>query len=119
MRALASIGPALLLGVVIGCGGGDGYAGGTEGGTTPTPPPSTTPEPNTISLTSAGASPKDITLTGAGKVVFMSADTVQHEIASLPHGAHTDCPMLNGGVLAPGASFTAIFPATPMVCGYH
>src|SRR5687768_18522236 len=82
---------------LITCGGGGG-------GPTPTPNPNPT-NPNTFTITSAGVSPKELTVAPGTRVIFVNNDTRRHDIGSDPHPDHGDCPGINNvGVLNPGQS---------------
>src|SRR3990167_5636499 len=58
----------------------------------------------TITYTSSGFSPDNVTVTSGGKVTFVnnSNDTVQ--VNSTPHPSHTDNSELNVGSVGPGES---------------
>jgi plastocyanin len=84
--------------------------------------PSTTPasETVTIAVTSAGATPKNVTVKPGSQVTFTNNDTVQHQMFSDPHPEHTDCPELDTvGVLAPGQSRQSENLNTVRTCGFH
>lgn len=95
IRAVLRAGIAALAGVLsLSCGGSS----------TPTEPvnPVLT---NTITITAAGVSPKDIQITPGTRVLFMNSDSRAHNMASDPHPEHTDCTEINQiGLLAPGQS---------------
>ncbi len=98
---------------VAGCGGGGGGAP-----TSPTPPP--TGGGTTITITSSGVSPQNITVTPGTRVTFINNDTRRHDMASDPHPEHTDCPEINQvGVLQPGQSRETGNLNTPRTCGFH
>lgn len=61
----------------------------------------------TLSITSSGFSPAEVTVPVNGTVTFVNNDTQQHQPSSAPHPSHTEYPGLNSPVLAPGQSFTA------------
>ncbi len=73
----------------------------------------------TITLTSAGVSTHSVTVPPGSKVVFVNSDSAPHEIASDPDPMDTQCPELNGPVLAQGASFTPTMAAMAESCGFH
>ena len=107
------------------CGGGGG--GSTTPTTpTPTPTPTTSSSPSTgdpattITITSAGVSPKQIQVAVGGRITFVNQDNQFHEMASDPHPIHTDCPEINEvGAIGPGTSRqTGVFTRA-MTCGYH
>ena len=102
--------------LAAGCGGsstgpssgGGGNTGG--GGTTNT---------TTITLTSSGASPRDITVSVGSRVTFINNDSQPHDMDSNPHPDHTDCPPLNVGFIAAGAHGVTQNLNTARTCGYH
>ena len=102
--------------LAAGCGGsstgpsssGGGNSGG--GGSTNT---------TTITLTSAGASPKDITVSAGSRVTFINNDSQPHDMDSNPHPEHTDCPPLNVGFIAAGAQGVTQNLNTARTCGFH
>jgi plastocyanin len=98
------------------CGGSstgpsNGGGGGGGGGSTNT---------TTITITSAGASPRDITVPAGSRVTFVNNDSQPHDMASDPHPEHTLCnPELNVGFIAPGASGITQNLNTARTCTYH
>src|SRR5438105_2247751 len=70
--------------------------------------PTTPPNPAlTITITSAGASPRNLTVTRGSQVTFVNNDTVTHQMYSDPHPEHTDCPEFDSvGNLSPGQTRT-------------
>lgn len=92
------------------CGGG-GY------GTTPTPPPAA--NTNTFTITSAGVSPKELTVSPGSRVLFVNNDARRHDMGSDPHPEHTDCPEITVGVLAPGQTRETQNLNTVAICGFH
>jgi plastocyanin len=99
-----------------GCGGSDstgpssgGNNGGGGGSTTTT----------TITLTSSGASPRDITVAVGSRVTFINNDSQPHDMDSNPHPEHTDCPALNVGFIAAGAQGISQNLTTARTCGFH
>ena len=100
------------------CGGGssptgpsDGGGGGGGGGTRV--------ETDTITITSTGVSPRDIIVNSGATVKFVNNDSRSHEPSSNPHPAHTDCPALNVGVVAAGATGTSEPMPSGRTCGFH
>ena len=110
---------AILLMTVLAmaCGGSDN--GGTP--TSPTPTPGTPPvSTTTITITSAGVSPKDITVSPGTRVTFVNNDSVSHEMNSNPHPTHGDCPAIDQiAFLAAGQSKMTGNLNDVRVCGYH
>ena len=100
--------------LAAGCGGGStgpsSSGGNTGGGTTNT---------TTITLTSSGASPRDITVAVGSRVTFVNSDSQPHDMDSNPHPDHTDCPPLNVGFIAAGAQGVTQNLNTARTCGYH
>lgn len=93
--------------------GGTGGTGGTE-----TPP--STSAAGTITITSAGSSPKALQIEPGQTVTFVNHDSRAHEIESDPHPVHTDCPPTNSvGLLQPGASRTTAAYTAVRNCGFH
>jgi plastocyanin len=99
-----------------GCGGSDstgpssgGNNGGGGGSTTTT----------TITLTSSGASPRDITVAVGSRVTFINNDSQPHDMDSNPHPEHTDCPALNVGFIAAGQQGVSQNLNTARTCGFH
>jgi plastocyanin len=97
------------------CGGSDSptspsTGGGSGGGSSTT---------NTITLTSSGASPRDITVSVGSTVTFVNNDSGPHDMDSDPHPEHTLCPQLNVGFLSGGQSRTSQNLNTARVCTYH
>ena len=99
------------------CGGGGGSP------TSPSPSPSPTPSPSggtAITITSAGASPRALTVSVGSRVTFVNNDSRPHDMESNPHPEHTDCPEINAvGFLTPGQSRATSNLNTLRTCGYH
>jgi plastocyanin len=113
---------ALLLAAAA-CGGGGGSSPSTPS-TPSTPAPTASPvaaDPSTtITITSAGVSPKQIQVAVGGRVTFVNNDTAFHEMASDPHPIHTDCPEINQvGALSPGTSRQTAAFTRARTCGFH
>jgi plastocyanin len=108
---------ALLSLLVSACGGNDnpnspsgGSGGGGGGGGTVA---------GTITITAAGVSPKSITVAAGSRVTFVNNDSRPHDMNSNPHPEHTDCPEINVGFIAAGASGTTQNLTRVRSCGYH
>ena len=86
-----------------GGGGGGGGAGGAA----------------TITITSAGVSPKAVTVAAGSRVTFVNNDSRPHDMNSNPHPEHTDCPEINVGFISAGASGTTQNLTRVRTCGYH
>ena len=97
------------------CGGGGSPAGPSSGGSGGGTPVETT----TVTITSAGVSPKAIIVNAGAKIMFVNNDSRAHEPSSNPHPSHTQCPELNIGNLAPGQSRESGPTVGGRTCGYH
>src|SRR4051794_29111427 len=74
----------------------------------------------TITMTTTGASPKQLTVSPGTRVLFTNNDTQSHMMNSDPHPDHTDCPEINNvGFLTPGQSKETGNLNTIRTCGYH
>ena len=96
--------------------------GGSSPSSSPSPTPTPTPTPTpgtTITITSSGASPRDITVSVGSQVTFVNNNTQPHDMASDPHPAHTDCPEINVGFIAAGQSRSTNNLITARTCRYH
>jgi plastocyanin len=93
-----------------GCGRSD------DGGSTPTTPAG----PLTFTITTAGVSPKTLTVAVGSQVTFVNNDVIAHQMYSDPHPEHTDCRELDSvGFLAPGQSKQTENLNTIRTCGFH
>jgi plastocyanin len=82
----------------------------------PDPPSAAT----TITITGAGASPRDVTIALGSRVRFVNNDSRPHNMTSDPHPEHTDCPELNQvGFLSPGQSRETGNLVQARTCGFH
>ena len=92
---------------------------GGSGGSSPTTP-NVPANPNTFTITSAGVTPKEMTLPPGSRVAFVNNDARTHEMTSDPHPEHDICPELNAvGVLTPGQSRESLNLVTVRTCGFH
>jgi plastocyanin len=110
---ISALGVASLL--LTACGGSSnptGPSGGSGGGTGGT-------VAATITITSSGVSPKTVTVALGSRVTFVNNDTRPHDMNSNPHPEHTDCPEINVGFIAAGASGTTQNLTRARVCGFH
>ena len=74
----------------------------------------------TITITSSGASPKNLLVSPGSQVTFVNNDSRAHTMNSDPHPEHTDCPALNNvGFLNPGQSRQTGNLNAARACGYH
>lgn len=111
---------ALLLAVAACGGGGGGSAPNTPSTPVPTASPVAADPGTTITITSAGVSPKEIQVAVGGRVTFINNDTAFHEMSSDPHPIHTDCPEINQvGALGPGTTRQTAAFTRARTCGFH
>ena len=73
----------------------------------------------TLTITSAGISPKTTSIPVGSRVTIVNSDTRTHNMNSDPHPEHTQCPALNVGVLTAGQSRTSQNLTTARTCGMH
>ena len=115
MRMLANTGLAVAFAVTMwACGGG--------GSSTPNSPsdPGTGTTAATITITSAGVSPREVTVAPGSRVLFVNNDSRPHEPASDPHPSHGTCPPLDQvGTIAAGQSRASGNLNTSGTCRYH
>ena len=86
------------------------------------PSPGQTPvvQTNTIVITSAGASPRNVEVTVGSRVLFVNNDSRSHNMTSDPHPEHDQCPDLNQvGFLSPGQSRETGNLVVARTCGFH
>jgi plastocyanin len=94
------------------CGGSPGGPSSTGGGGTVT-------SGATITIANGAVSPVQVTISVGQSVTIVNNDTKTHDMASDPHPIHTDCPALNGGILAVGQTKATSALTTARTCGYH
>jgi len=98
-----------------------GSSGG--GGPSQTPSPSSTPiGPPTLTITASGVSPQVLhTFDAQETVTFVNGDVRDHDMRSDPHPAHSDCPSINLGTMAPGERREIAGPSLPRfaLCYFH
>lgn len=98
---------------VTACGDGNGA-------TSPTPNPGGSTGGATITITSSGVSPRNVTIVRGAQVTFVNSDTRAHEMRSDPHPNHTDCPEINQvGTIQPGNNRQTGNLPTARTCGFH
>ena len=97
--------------LAISCSGSD------SGGSMPIVPPAGS---LMITISTAGVSPKTLTVGAGSQVTFVNNDVVSHEMHSDPHPEHTDCPEINQvGFLSPGQARQTGNLNTIRTCGFH
>ena len=83
----------------------------------PSGPPVNT---NTITITAAGANPRNIQVAIGSRVLFINNDSRPHWMASDPHPSHEDCPEFAPvGTLLPGQSRETANLVVAQTCGFH
>lgn len=74
----------------------------------------------TITITSSGVSPKEVTVSAGQRVQFVNNDTQSHTMNSNPHPTHGDCPSIDSvGFIAIGQTKATSNLNTVRTCGYH
>ena len=74
----------------------------------------------TITITSAGVTPKDVQIPLGARVRFVNNDAVEHDMGSDPHPDHTDCPPINQvDLLKPGEQRETGNMVVLRTCGFH
>jgi hypothetical protein len=82
-----------------------------------TPPPS---GPPTITITSSGVSPKEVTVAVGTRVLFVNGDARSHELWGGPDHDHRDCPEVDvAGFLVAGQSRETGTFTRPQTCHFH
>jgi plastocyanin len=79
------------------------------------------PNGATITLTSAGASPRTVTIAVGQTVTFVNNDNRSHEMASDPHPQHGSCPSMEAGLATISAGQTRVTHnfGNAGTCGFH
>ena len=99
------------LAAIAACGGG----GSNTPPTTPSPGGSTT----IITITSAGANPRNVTVDLGTRIRWVNNDSRPHDMSSDPHPEHDICPQLNAGTVQPGQSRESQNLVVARTCGFH
>ena len=93
------------------------------GGSVTSAPSATAPASgavHTFVITSAGVSPKSMTVSPGTQITFVNQDGVAHLMFSDPHPEHTDCPEINQvGSLASGQQRETGNLNIVRTCGFH
>ena len=90
------------------------------GDSTPTQPSGPPVNTNTITITSAGANPRNIQVPLGSRVLFINNDSRPHWMASDPHPEHDDCPEFEPvGRLLTGQQRETANLVTARTCGFH
>jgi plastocyanin len=75
----------------------------------------------TITITSAGANPRSVTVPVGQAVTFVNNDSRAHEMASDPHPQHGSCPSMEAGLGTIAAGQTKVTHAfgNAGTCSFH
>lgn len=91
--------------------------GGSGGPPTTPPPPS---NPYVFTMTTAGVSPKELTVPQGTRVLFINNDNRRRNMTSDPHPEHDICPEINNvGLLNPGQMRETGNMVVVRTCGFH
>lgn len=104
-----------------GCGGSNSPMGPSGSSVISRSTGGTGPSGATITITSAGVSPGQVSIAVGQSVTFVNNDTRPHEIASNPHPTHGSCPSLEAGLgtIAAGQTKQTQGFADAGTCGFH
>ena len=118
MRTRILLNSGIALGLVLAfgaCGGGNsnptspGGGGGNDGTIAVT-----------ITITSAGVSPREVTISAGQRVQFVNNDSQSHTMNSDPHPTHGSCPGIDDvGFITVGQTKATSNLNTARTCGYH
>ncbi len=105
---------------LVSCGGGSSSPTGSTQVISPSTG-ATGPSGATVTITAAGVSPSQVSITVGQSVTFVNNDTRPHEMASDPHPTHGTCPGIEAGIGTLGAGQTKLTQgfSTAGTCGYH
>ena len=97
--------------------------GSDSGPAAPTAPPPVVVSPPatpTVTITSAGVSPREVSVAAGGRVTFVNNDAIPHDVAGGPDPATPDCREIDAvGFLTPGQSRQTAPLPTARTCEYH
>ena len=114
--------PAILFTIAAAAAGCGGNSNAPSGGVTViVRDGGTGPSAATITITSAGANPKSVTIAAGQAVTFVNSDSRSHEMASDPHPQHGSCPSMEAGLgtLTAGQTKVTHAFANAGTCGFH
>ena len=99
--------------ILFGCGGTPAPAGPSPSGTGGN-------AAITVTISSSGVSPKQLTVSQGTRGLFANNDSRSREMNSDPHPEHTDCPEINNvGFIIPGQVKETGNLNVVRTCGYH
>ena len=111
---------AAALATALACGGGsDNGSPNSPSGPTVTSTGSVGAIGATITISSGGVSPSQVTVSVGQSVRFVNNDSRARDMSSDPHPAHTACPSLNRGVIAAGQNRDSNGFGNAGTCTYH
>ena len=116
---MGQVATAAVLATVMACGGSDGGSPSGPSGPTVSSTGSVGAIGATITISSGGVSPAQVTVSVGQSVRFVSTDSRAHDISSDPHPAHTACPSLNRGVISNGQTRDSFGFGNAGSCTYH
>jgi plastocyanin len=120
VRRAVAAGLALgLFGGLMACGGSSSPTGSTRVIVSDSGAGATSAA--TITITSNGVSPSQVSVGVGQAVTFINNDTRSHEIASNPHPVHGSCPSIEAGlgVIAAGQTKMTHGFGNTGACGFH
>lgn len=112
MRAVHQLAISFVLGTLCACGG-------SAPPTTPPPPTGTT---YTLTISTTGVSPKELTVPQGTRVLFTNNDNKRRNMTADPHPEHNDpgCEGINNvGLLNVGQTRETGNLVTVRTCGFH
>ncbi len=88
------------------------------GGGSPSSAPDQASSALTLTLSSAGVSPKESSISGNSSITIVNIDNAPHQLASNPDSQQADCSELNSPTLLPGDEFIATIASRDGTCGF-
>jgi plastocyanin len=106
--------------MAIACGSGYSSSPSPTAPTTGTPAPAPTTPPNTVTITTNGVTPLEVTVAVGGRVTFINNDVIPHDVAGGPDPSRPDCREIDAvGFLTPGQSRQTEPLPVARTCDYH
>jgi plastocyanin len=107
-----TVSASVIAGLTLACGSASGPAGPT--------PDTGTPGVPTVTISSSGVSPREISVRTGDRVTFINNDSIPHDVAGGPDPATPDCREIDAvGFLTPGQSRQTSPLPTARTCEYH
>ncbi len=104
----------------VGCAIAVLTAAACSGDSTPAPTNDPPAAGTVITVTSSGASPRNIIVARGTQVTFVNNDGIVHEMFSDPHPEHNECPEFDSvGRLSPGQSRQTTNLVDIRTCRFH